>query len=135
MKTVRALIIGIVVWVLGVSAFTAIYELSLMEDRYLQANIGLALIVPPLVWMGAWIYYKKIKSMHGLKLGVLMLLASASLDALITVPVLIMPYGGSYASFFGSLDFWLIAFEFVLITVLYWHLNVRTHQEKSLNRS
>jgi len=134
MKTIRALAIGALVWIFGVSGFTAIYELPLMENRYLQANIGLALVVPPLVWLGAWLYYKKSKSTHGLKLGILMLLASVILDALITVPMTIIPYGGSYASFFGSLDFWLIAVEFVAVATFYWHVKVRPIQEKSLNQ-
>nr|WP_297789444.1 DUF5367 family protein [uncultured Allomuricauda sp.] len=134
MKTVRALAMGFFVWVLGVSAFTAIYELPFMENRYLQANIGLALVVPPLVWFGAKLYYKKVKSTHGLKLGLLMLLASTALDALVTVPLLIIPFGGSYASFFGSLDFWLIAVEFVVVAVLYWYVNVRPKQIESLNQ-
>ena len=134
MKTVRALAIGFLVWILGVSAFTAIYELPLMENRYLQANVGLALVVPPLVWLGAKLYYEKVKSTHGLKLGLLMLLASAALDALVTVPMLIIPFGGSYASFFGSLDFWLIAVEFVVVAVLYWYVNVRPKQIESLNQ-
>ncbi|MDC6365704.1 MULTISPECIES: DUF5367 family protein [Flavobacteriaceae] len=135
MKTIRALLIGTLVWVLGVSAFSTIYELPLMEDRYLQANIGLALVVPPLVWMGAWLYYKKVEPMHGVKLGLLMLLTSATFDALITVPVLIAPFGGSYASFFGSADFWLIAFEFVLVAVLYWYIKVRPRRKVSLTHS
>ncbi len=129
MKTVRALAIGILVWILGVSAFTALYEVPFMENRYLQANIGLALVVPPLVWLGAWLYYRKAKSTHGIKLGLLLLLASATLDALITVPFLMIPYGGSYASFFGSADFWLIAFEFVLVALGYWYFKVRPVQK------
>ena len=128
MKTVKALAIGSFVWILGVSAFSILYMLPIMEDRYLQANIGLALVVPPLVWLGTWIYYKREKFTHGLKLGLLMLMASATLDALITVPILIIPYGGSYASFFGSLDFWLIAIEFILVSLTYWYLHVRPKQ-------
>lgn len=129
MKTVRALLIGALVWIFGVSAFTALYELPLMENRYAQANIGLALLVPPLVWFASQLYYNKVKTAHGLKFGLLMLLASATLDALITVPVLIIPFGGSYASFFGSLDFWLIALEFLLVSLIYWYFNVRPEQQ------
>ena len=135
MKTVKALVIGTLVWILGVAAFSVTYMLPIMEDRYLQANIGLALVVPPLVWLGAWIFYKKEKSIHGVVLGLLMLLSSATLDALITVPILIIPYGGSYASFFGAADFWLIALEFVAVATLYWYVRVRPEQLKSFNRS
>ena len=135
MRTVKALGIGILVWIFGVSAFSALYMLPISEDRYLQANIGLALVVPFLVWLGAWLYYKKVKSAHhGLTLGLLMLLASATLDALITVPLLIIPYGGSYTSFFGSTDFWLIALEFVAVATLYWYAKVRRGQINSLNQ-
>jgi hypothetical protein len=130
MKTVRALLIGALVWIFGVSAFTAFYELPLMENRYTQANVGLALVVPFLVWFASQIYYSKEKSTHGLKLGLLMLLASTTLDALFTVPLLIIPFGGSYASFFGSFDFWLIALEFLLVSLLYWYINVRPQQQQ-----
>lgn len=133
MKTARALIIGVLVWVFGVTAFSAFYELPLLENQYAQANIGLALVVPLLVWFGSQLYYGKKRSTHGLKLGLLMLLASATLDALITVPVLIIPYGGSYASFFGSADFWLIAIEFVVVAVIYWYIKVRPVQKRPIN--
>ena len=124
MKTIRALGISIAIWILGVSAFTLIYELPIMENRYVQANIGLALVVPFLVWGGAWLYYRKGNVTHGLKLGLVMLPVSAALDALITVPLLILPSGGTYTSFFGSLDFWLIALEFLGATTLFWYFKV-----------
>lgn len=132
MKTVRALLIGALVWIFGVSAFTTFYELPLMENQYAQANIGLALLVPLLVWFASQIYYRKVRSTHGLKLGLLMLLASATLDALFTVPILIIPFGGSYTNFFGSLDFWLIACEFLLVSLIYWHIKVRPEQQQSI---
>ncbi|TMU55720.1 DUF5367 family protein [Flagellimonas algicola] len=124
MKTIKTLGISIAIWILGVSAFTLIYELPITENRYVQANIGLALVVPILVWAGAWLYYRKGSSTHGLKLGLAMLLVSASLDALITVPLLILPSGGSYASFFGSMDFWLIGLEFITVSALFWYFKV-----------
>lgn len=125
MKTIKALWIAISIWILGVSVFAIIYELPLLEDRYLQANVGLALVVPFLVWAGAWLYYRKGRLTHGFKLGLAMLLVSATLDALITVPLLIIPEGGNYAHFFGSLDFWLIAGEFIGVTTLFWFIKVR----------
>lgn len=132
MKTIKALVFGFLVWIFGVVAFGSIYQLPILRDRYLQANIGLTLLVPPLIWMAAKLYYGKNGTMHGLKLGVLMLITSTIMDALVTVPIMIVPYGGSYASFFGSLDFWLIAFEFVAIATLYWWFNVRpTHTGSS----
>jgi hypothetical protein len=37
------------------------------------------------------------------------------LDATITVPVLIMPYGGNHISFFTDPGFWLTAVEYVSV--------------------
>ncbi|MEX0359835.1 MAG: DUF5367 family protein [Allomuricauda sp.] len=130
MKTIKTLGISIAIWILGVSAFTSIYELPIMENRYVQANIGLALVVPILVWAGAWLYYRKGNLTHGLKLGLVMLLVSATMDALITVPLLVLPSGGTYASFFGSLDFWLIGLEFIGISTLFWYFKVHKPKQQ-----
>nr|WP_299388013.1 DUF5367 family protein [Allomuricauda sp.] len=135
MKTIKVLGISIAIWMLGVSAFTLIYEFPLMENRSEQANIGLALVVPILVWGGAWFYYRKGSLTHGLKLGLVMLLVSATLDALITVPLLILPSGGSYSSFFGSLDFWLIALEFVGVALLYWYFRVHNQIKRKTQQN
>lgn len=126
MNFIRALFIGILIWIIGVTAFTVFFEIPFLEDSYLQANIGLAIVVPFLVWIGAKMYYRKGALTHGIVTGLIMLTASAALDALITVPMLIIPFGGSYASFFGSLDFWLIAAEFIGVVFLYWLLKIRT---------
>ncbi len=132
MKKIKALWIAILIWILGVSAFSLIYMLPILEDPYLQANIGLALVVPFLVWRGSRLYYRNGATAHGLKLGLVMLLVSTSLDALITVPLLIIPFGGSYASFFGSTDFWLIALEFLGTCTLYWYLRIRPSLHTSI---
>ncbi|MEQ8712215.1 MAG: DUF5367 family protein, partial [Cyclobacteriaceae bacterium] len=62
---------------------------------------------------------------HGLKVGAIVLLTLILLDALITVPYLIIPYGGSYREFFSAISFWLIAVECLLIIYLYWRSNVK----------
>ena len=46
------------------------------------------------------------------------------LDAIITVPVFIMPNGGNYLSFFGDPGFWLIGFEYVAVVAAYWKIKV-----------
>ena len=46
------------------------------------------------------------------------------LDALITVPVFIIPHGGNHLSFFGDPGFWLIGFEYVTVVAAYWKFKV-----------
>lgn len=130
MKVFRAILIGILVWVLGVSIFMASYYLSFMEDLDQQANIVLSIVIVPLVWLGMFLYYKKNDKTHGYEIGEVMLLTSIALDALITVPLTVIPAGGSHYSFFTSFGFWFIAFEFITVAVLYWRLMVRTKLDK-----
>lgn len=58
-----------------------------------------------------------------------MFLVAMVLDALITVPFLIMPYGGTYLSFFSDPGFWLIAVEYISVVAAYWQI------EKAVERS
>nr|WP_298791740.1 DUF5367 family protein [uncultured Allomuricauda sp.] len=126
MKTFRAIGIGILIWILGVSAYSLSFYLPLMDDREQQANAILFAVVIPLVWTGSWVYYRKGDcNTHGWTLAQTLFLTSATLDALITVPFLIIPNGGSYYTFFTDLGFWLIAMEFMLVAMFYWYVKVR----------
>lgn len=78
----------------------------------------------PLVWFGCSFYYKKDNETHGFMVGQTMLLTAVALDALITVPFFVIPEGGSHYSFFTSIGFWVIAFEFLAVAVLYWYTRV-----------
>lgn len=124
MKIVRAILIGVMIWILGVSAYTISFFIPMMDDAEQQANIALFLCVMPLVWLGSAYYYKKDNSTHGYIIGQTFLLVSAALDALITVPLFMVPNGINHYDFFTSLGFWLIAAEFVCVVVLYYYTKV-----------
>ncbi|WP_420320303.1 DUF5367 family protein [Flagellimonas sp.] len=124
MKTLRAVGIGVLIWILGVSTYALSFYLPIMDDKEQQANVVLFAAVIPLVWTGAWLYYKKGAKMNGWQLGQTLFLTNAFLDALITVPLMIIPNGGSYHTFFTDLDFWLIALEFIIVAVMYWYVKI-----------
>ena len=124
MKTIRAILVGVVIWILAVSAYTISFYLPLLENAELQANLVLMLAVIPLVWFGAAFYYKREKTTHGFLVGFIFLLVSAFLDALVTVPVFMMPNGIDHYMFFTAPGFWLIAIVFVSIVVLYYYFRV-----------
>ena len=127
MKTKRAILLGIVIWIIGVLFYSISFFVPIMENADTQANFVLFIIVMPLVWFGCSFYYKKDPKTHGFKVGQTMLLTAVALDAIITVPILVIPNGGSHYSFFTSLGFWIIAFEFLVIAVLYWYTRVYPH--------
>ena len=125
MNSIKAIIIALLIWVVGVSFFSLSYAMPLLNNVELQANLTLAIILIPTVWVGTRLYYRWGKQIHGLKVGVIILLTLISMDALITVPYFIIPYGGSYQEFFGAASFWLIAMECLLVIYLYWRSNIK----------
>lgn len=130
MKIFRAIAIGASIWVLGVSLYSLSYVVPILENVEQQANMVLFVAVMPLVWFGCGIYYRKDSTTHGYIVGQTLLLTAAALDALITVPVLIIPNGGSYYEFFTDMGFWVIAFGFIATAVLYWYAKVYPRTRK-----
>jgi len=120
MKTLRAIVIGAIIWVLGVSAFTLSFFAPVLENLEYQANLVLFVAAIPLVWFGAQQYYKKDNKTHGMWVGITFFGVAAILDALITVPFL-LPQGVSHYAFFTDRGFWLIGGVFVTTAILYGH--------------
>ncbi|MDW7691948.1 DUF5367 family protein [Flammeovirgaceae bacterium SG7u.111] len=114
----RLILAAVVAWCLGVSAYSCSYLFTLLNDPEMQANIILTIALIPSAIIGARFYYAK-EEVNGFKLGSMMFLVTMCLDALITVPLLIIPSGGSYLSFFSDLGFWLIAVEYILVVGTY----------------
>ena len=124
MKTTRAILLGIAIWIIAILFYSISYAIPILENPDTQANVVLFVVVMPLVWYACLIYYKKDNKTHGLKVGQALLLTAVALDALITVPFFVMPNGGNHYSFFTSIGFWIIAFEFLLVASLYWYARV-----------
>tara|TARA_R110002073_G_scaffold128999_3_gene275120 strand:- start:82359 stop:82760 length:402 start_codon:yes stop_codon:yes gene_type:complete len=124
MKIKRAILLGIIIWSIGILLYSLSYAIPILENPDIQANLVLFIAVMPLIWLGCRFYYKKDSRTHGYLVGQTFLLTAAALDAIITVPFFIMPNGGSHYSFFTDLGFWVIAFEFLLVAVLYWYAKV-----------
>ena len=132
MKKVRAISIGAIIWALGVSFFSLSFFLNILEDAQLQANLVLFITVLPLVWMGSKLYYKRDYKTPGYIVGMTFFLVAAALDAMITVPFLVLPNGGTYYDFFTDMGFWLIGAEFVATATLYWFTKVYNTQQTTV---
>lgn len=124
MHTKRAITSGLIIWILGVASFIASFFIPIMGDPELQANIVLMIAIIPCTILGARFYYKKGHTTHGLKLGVFLFLIAIVLDAIITVPVFIMPEGGNHLEFFTEPGFWLIGVEYVGTVFVYWRFAI-----------
>jgi len=126
----RAMLSAVLIWVLGVSAYTGSFFIHLLDNPNLQANLVLTFALIPSAILGANLYYRSGLKSNGFKLGTLMFLIAMLLDALITVPVFIIPEGGSHLSFFWDPGFWFIAVEYILTVGLYWRFKVFTRSRK-----
>lgn len=124
MDVKRAILSALIVWILGVSTYYVSYFFPLLEDANLQANIILTLALIPYAYLGAKVYYRNAWPIKGIFLGLFMFTVAAFLDALITVPLFIIPNGGTYFSFFGDPGFWIIGLFYVGTIVLYWKRNI-----------
>jgi hypothetical protein len=125
MKQLRTVGLGVIIWITGVSIYAISFYIPILEDREFQANIFLSLGILPVVWFGAKQYYRTKSTTKGYWLGLAFFLTATVLDALVTVPFLIVPNGGTYYSFFTAAGFWLIGTEFILMTTAYWYTRVQ----------
>jgi len=124
MKLVRTISFGILIWIIGVTLYTLSFYIPILEDADQQANLWLSIVIVPVVWFASKLYYNKKVTTHGFWTGMIFFITSAILDALITVPLLILPYGGTYFDFFIDFSFWVIGIEFVATVTLYWYLKL-----------
>lgn len=107
----------ILVWALGVSFYLASFYTPILENPELQANIVLVIGIIPSSILGTYLFYRK-GEMKPVILALIFVIIAVLLDALITVPVFIIPAGGNYSEFFSDHMFYIILVEFYFI-VLY----------------
>ena len=120
----HAAISSAVVYVLAIVAFLGSFFVPLLEDSTLQANLALMIAMIPAAYFGAYLYYRRGHTTSGYKVGLVMFLGAIILDAIITVPVFVIPNGGDHLSFFGDPHFWLIGFEYMTVVAAYWQVKV-----------
>jgi len=119
------------IWALGVTAYILSFFVTFLENPELQANIVLTSALIPSVILGAKYYYKNGAVTHGFKLGVFMFLVTICFDAFITVPVFIIPAGGSHLTFFGDPWFWFIGLEYILVIGIYAAFRIKILGERA----
>ena len=125
MKVARTITSGAMIWVLIFITFTIMSFIPVIKNSEIQQNLILYIVLIPIVIFGAKFYYKKRDKTNGLIIGGIMAVIGLFLDALITVPFVIIPHNGSYMSFFINPLLWITTIEFILITYFYWKMKVK----------
>lgn len=132
MKIVRAIISGILVWALILSVFTVTSFVPAITQTPILQWLVVGTFIVPFAWIGAAIYYRKneVANVNGLVSGSIMLTTALLLDALITVPLIEIPYNGSsYAAFFGNPMLWVLVAENIAVIYLYWRIQIASNQK------
>jgi len=111
MRIVRAIGIGILLWVL-IFAEISIFQIGLQLTRLFAQVVHYILLIPIGI-LGAWMYYKSGDEVNGFLLGIFVLITGIILDALITVPVFLE---GNYADFYADPFLWV---GFLVLVVVF----------------
>ena len=131
----RAILLGVIIWFIGILLYTVSFYVPILENVERQANLVLFIAVMPLVWFASYFYYKVERKTHGYKVGLSFLFTAIVLDAIITVPLLIIPNGGNHYSFFTTFEFWMIAAEFFFVTVLFYYIKIYPQKHSTQKHS
>jgi len=117
MGFLRAILLGILLWVLIFFEVSILmFGLNLEGASYYIAHF-FALIF--LVLLFSYIYFRKADSgvKQGVLLGFIFIVTGTILDSIITIPLWIIPQGGSYSSFFSI--YMLVGYlEIIVLTAL-----------------
>lgn len=124
MDIVRAVKSGALVWLLVFITFSVASFLPVIKGSETLQNLFVCLLLPAYSFLSARYYYKKEQTTNGLIIGLVMVVTILPLDAFITVPLEIIPKGGSYFTFFTSLIFWGLISIHMISTFLYWKIKV-----------
>lgn len=128
-KIVYSIIYGILVWALGVSFYLLSFSISILENQNLQSNIVLVFAIILSACVGTYLYYKK-NYIKPSSLALSFVMVAAILDSLITVPVFIIPNGGSYSEFFGDPMFYILIVEFYFIVMYFGNYLIKKGKTK-----
>lgn len=129
MKTGRAILSGVLIWILVFTLFGVLDVIPATRDAvWLQGVVACTLVIP-IALLGAAFYYKNGSRSNGLAVGLVMVTTALMLDAIITVPFFEMPYNRrGHEQFFTHPLLWIIVLEDVLVVYFYQGLKVKfTH--------
>lgn len=110
MKYLRAVFLGILVWIAVSLSFYLLEQILFVKDSFFWQSFMVTIWIVFFAIGAAKFYYSKKYKMSGLQLGIIMSLTALFLDVFITVPFVEIPNGRSYESFFSSPVLWILAF-------------------------
>ncbi len=128
MKYFRAISTGAFVWLLIFTAFAILGFIPLLKDSLNLQALVVGILIVPFAILGTTIYYKNGSRASGMTVGIIMALTALLLDALITVPFVEIPKGGSYLNFFSFPLLWMLVFINIATVYFFWKYFIKNSQ-------
>lgn len=124
MKHFRAISVGTMVWSFIFITFVLLGFIPTIKDSLNLQVLVVGILIMPYALFGASIFYKNGNKENGMKVGVIMAITALILDALITVPLVEIPKGGSYQSFYSFPLLWVLVTINIATVYFYWKLKI-----------
>ncbi|MCZ8215066.1 MAG: DUF5367 family protein [Cyclobacteriaceae bacterium] len=125
MNYLNAIRSGFIAWILLIITFAIFSSIPGIQDSMQQQTIVVTILMVGYATLGAALYYKKGVHHHGIKVGLIISATALVLDALITVPLLEIPAGRRYASFFSNPLLWMLVLINMITVYMYWVFNIK----------
>jgi len=125
MKKIRAISTGALVWLFIVITFVILGYVPMLKDSLDRQAIVVSIFIVPFAVYGASVYYRNGSKENGLIIGIVMAATALLLDAIVTVPLIEIPKGGSYQGFYTYPLLWLLVAVNIATVYFYWRLKIQ----------
>lgn len=124
MNIIRVVLVGALVWLCILVSFAILSGIPSVKDSLNMQALIVALLIIPFAALGASLYYKNGNIGNGLVVGFIMAITALVLDAVITVPLIEIPHGNTYAEFFSNPLLWVLVAINITTVYTYWRLKL-----------
>lgn len=123
----RGIVSGVFVWLCVSLSFYVLEQIPLVKDSFSAQALIVMICISLYAFLGAQFYYKKGNQTNGMLVGIIISGTALLLDMLITVPLVEIPNGRSYQSFFSSPVLWIMVLITVLTVYFYWKKKIKSN--------
>ncbi len=126
MNISRAIFSGAMMWLFIFCTFIILSFIPPIQASLLLQYLAVGLSILPFASLGAAWYFKQEKDSNGLPVALVMAGTAIILDALITVPLIEIPYNErGYVEFFTAPLFWVLVAEMIGTVYFYWKIKIK----------
>lgn len=121
----RGMLSGLFVWTCVSLSFYVLGSIPVIKDSFFVQAFIVMICISFYAFLAAQFYYKKGYQTNGMIVGILLSGTALLLDIFITVPLIEIPNGRSYQSFFSSPVLWIMVVITIFTVYFYWMKKIK----------